>query len=778
MASNGSEQIVPEGGASTIHVLSVPDDAYRDWVIGSYVRWANRKEKRRIKKDESNRAWRERGWAEPKDEAKKEPDGAEEQDKQDNPGNQDGSNDSDDPDDPDKRENLRVSGAMIWDAIEQAIEGGTGVLNIRLHGKWNRIPFFVNASDEDKHYYDVRTARVRGGGSLEEALGSRAADLVDLQECRPLPPRSRPIRFSDFITRTPNTHSCEICELLPDSNSAGPFQEQTLKLCDSYSELRERAESCNFYQTVLSSVTPQGPHYDSTEMGEINIFAKPLQLSVEGEAAEYSAPRVPRLFARVESSAGQREFLILPERGSEADMSLCRAWLQVCDGYHQHVNSYVGMLPTRVIDVGIGDEGDMNRIRLRITDGEAWGVYIALSHRWQKDTPTTTAANLDDRCRGIDLRELPQTYQDAVHITRKLGVRFLWIDSLCIMQNGRLDWAFESGRMEEVFASAYCTISLSPAVKATGNFEDDVENGELSRRGWILQERALSRRTIHFTGDHMYWECGSAIWSKTVDRGARPSSILGSSNFPKWGSPEAVQDKWAVFQDMFTRYSTLNLTQKTDRPVAMGGLEFRLATTFETQSAFGIVKDFFGRSLLWQRSGNEWMEPIFHSTDAQARGSGMRVKPPSWSWMAYTGGIRYGNLCDSRVSWMADIDFKFTNRRCILTAPLRRISWNCHITLDEDKDGYIRDVEGAIIGWIRFDCAEEGNLECRECIEVVKGTASWRDDACVSLDIELPGPCSYILILRESETEVYRRTGVGFILSQWLSSGEKTVQIV
>ncbi|KAH8896503.1 HET-domain-containing protein, partial [Thozetella sp. PMI_491] len=300
--------------------------------------------------------------------------------------------------------------------------------------------------------------------------------------------------------------------------------------------------------------------------------------------------------------------------------------------------SYVGQLPTRVIDVGTGDEDDANLIRLRVTDGETWGMYIALSHRWQLDTPICTTANLDDRRRGIDLKGLPQVYQHAVYITRKLGVRFLWIDSLCIIQDGRLDWALECGRMEEVFASAYCTIAISPDVDTCGSFEDDVENGELSRRGWILQERALSRRTIHFTGEQIYWECG-------------PLTILGSSHFPKSESPEALQDKWAVFKDVFTRYSTLCLTQKTDRPVAMGGLEFRLATYFKTQSAFGIVKDFLGASLLWQRSGNEWMEPIFGFGPTDKPTSGKMVKPPSWSWMAYTGGIRYGTLGDEYLSW-------------------------------------------------------------------------------------------------------------------------------
>lgn len=193
---------------------------------------------------------------------------------------------------------------------------------------------------------------------------------------------------------------------------------------------------------------------------------------------------------------------IFPERGSDADFLLCRAWLAVCDRGHKHADTYIAVLPTRIIDVGV--DHNSNKIHLRVTNRESHGLYIALSHRWQKDTPTTTIANLDERRNSIELDSLPRSYQDAVRMTRRLGIRFLWIDSLCIVQNSHQDWDAEAGRMDRVFSSAYCTIAISPRREVGGSFEMDVEHGELSQRGWILQERALSRRTIHFTGDHIY----------------------------------------------------------------------------------------------------------------------------------------------------------------------------------------------------------------------------------------------------------------------------------
>jgi hypothetical protein len=119
------------------------------------------------------------------------------------------------------------------------------------------------------------------------------------------------------------------------------------------------------------------------------------------------------------------------------------------------------------------------------------------------------------------------------------------------------------------------------------------------------------------------------------------------------------------------------------------------------------------------------MEPIFNFVPTETPlASGEMVKPPSWSWMAYTGGIRYGTLRDDRVSWMTNLDFEFTNHRCILNAPLRRILLNCYIILNGNTDCCIRDDKEAIIGWIRFDYAKKGSLEYRVYIQVAEGTAS------------------------------------------------------
>jgi hypothetical protein len=283
-----------------------------------------------------------------------------------------------------------------------------------------------------------------------------------------------------------------------------------------------------------------------------------------------------------------------------------------------------------------------------------------------------------------------------------LGVRFLWIDSLCIVQDDAGDWAAESGRMAEVYASAYCTIALSPAEKARGNFEEDVEKGDLSRRGWIFQERVLSRRILHFTGDETYWECGSAIRSKSAGEIVRPGDRAGAPEPSRLlrGAPEVG---FAMFRDLFVRYSRLELTERSDRPVAISGLEYRLEDLHRTRSLYGIVRRYLGESLLWQRSQDKWMEPLFDFRDKVSFWCIKGQRVPSWSWMAYTGEIGYISIPTDGLRWKTDTKFWVTGKkdlgsgsqmkgpyRFVLMAPLGRISSGCRLE-PVGRDCLIRD---------------------------------------------------------------------------------------
>ncbi|KAH8685794.1 heterokaryon incompatibility protein-domain-containing protein, partial [Tricladium varicosporioides] len=291
----------------------------------------------------------------------------------------------------------------------------------------------------------------------------------------------------------------------------------------------------------------------------------------------------------------------------------------------------------------------------------------------------TSRSNIEERQnQGFDIGILPQTFQDAVNVTRKLGKQYLWVDSLCIIQydDNFEDWKKESSRMEAVFRNAYCTIAATAAEDSTkgflkrspvrgsrvqcievqtpsngpayisliaDDFQRDVEDAILNQRAWVLQERALSRRTIHFTAKQTYWECGYGVRCETLTCMRNSQALfLGDPDFPKSLGLRPAQDKVKLFQYLFTRYSQLGLTQHTDKPLAIAGLEKRLAESFETECKYGIFEKFLPRSLLWLRAGSMRMNRILYGNDR---------KVPSWSWMAYDGEIQYLEVESSEVEW-------------------------------------------------------------------------------------------------------------------------------
>jgi hypothetical protein len=245
----------------------------------------------------------------------------------------------------------------------------------------------------------------------------------------------------------------------------------------------------------------------------------------------------------------QAGFVVLPEAGSIAHCEAFKHWLVYCDQKHKcapskHTDNRVKpRLPTRLLDLGV-DGG--SAIRLWATTAEDTGEWVALSHRWGWKHFSTTSENLQSHLSGIDMSSLPATFKDAVTVTRALGRRYLWIDSLCVIQGPDGDFLAEAKRMEEVYSGAYCVIAASCAVdhhsgflrprdhrdyvglcrdgkdqqpfyvcQNIDNFKSHVLDGELHARGWVLQEHALARRTLFFTKHQTYFECGEGVRCET-----------------------------------------------------------------------------------------------------------------------------------------------------------------------------------------------------------------------------------------------------------------------
>ncbi|PMD58641.1 uncharacterized protein K444DRAFT_630355 [Hyaloscypha bicolor E] len=403
----------------------------------------------------------------------------------------------------------------------------------------------------------------------------------------------------------------------------------------------------------------------------------------------------------------QRGFPILPKAGSRTQARLFKHWAEDCDKNHSRSCFQVDVpqrAPTRLLDVG---DTSLSTIKLDCYPKDRKSsCYVALSHPWGPDESKwfrTTSENIKEFKKFIDFKQLPQNFQDAVTVTRSLGVRYLWIDSLCIIQQGKDgDFGTEKEFMEDYYGGAYCTISASSArgtssgflksrlnvrksyafnsgagpspephksafyiCDAINDFARDVEESYLSTRGWVFQERALSRRTLHFTEKQVYWECGKGIRCETMTKlFNRKSSFLSDPHFPESAAKYYKGMRIEFFQYIYSKYSGLDFSanHEDDRSVALRGLENRMAKVYNVPAWHGILDgEYLHRSLLWQRDmvKTKSLHEISYEDDKRV---------PSWSWMAVMGPIRYMDAPFDWMEWNRDIKTPLGSRSAAQTA--------------------------------------------------------------------------------------------------------------
>ncbi|RSL50901.1 hypothetical protein CEP53_008631 [Fusarium sp. AF-6] len=480
----------------------------------------------------------------------------------------------------------------------------------------------------------------------------------------------------DWPYLQPKTETSFVC----DSCAALDFELPTFDLYRSIEELGSSSSECSvchflFYCLSKVKPKPKGPvklfrddashtiRVFQCDTPIISIYSDPVQ---RDNAPSYAQLGLP----------------ILPNCASPQQFKLLNEWIHLCDATHSCVSAreheaHNDSMPTRVIYVGTIDRPSL---RLVETGDCIRGKYIALSHCWgnlkEGERFVTSASNLDNRKKGIPLDEMPKSFQDAVRVSRALGISYLWIDSLCIIQDDGADWEVESAKMEEVFSSAYCTIAASSAksslegflgnrtpracvtmhtsqgsllylTEAIDDFQAHVEQSILNSRGWVLQERTLSRRTIHFTSTQVYWECGRGIYCETLAQLLNPQSqFLGDPSFPNLGLQYYKDERIRLVQHLYQVYCALQLTNVTDRSKAILGLEKRLSRTFKSRADYGLVWGYFERTILWQAKTSNSLSPIPY---------GDRRVVPSWSWMACTGEIQYMDIPFGQVDWTGNL---------------------------------------------------------------------------------------------------------------------------
>ena len=367
-------------------------------------------------------------------------------------------------------------------------------------------------------------------------------------------------------------------------------------------------------------------------------------------------------------------------------------WIQDCIRNHLNCSrslhslsnptEFFQALPTRLVHIS-GDESNTT-LRLHESRGEK-GTYVALSYCWGKNlssAATTTKDTLGKRKISIDRRKLPKTYIDAITVTRKLGQRYLWIDSLCIVQDSLSDWEAEASNMGEYYGNALVTMCADGAeggdvgflTRQPGPFDplvicqglDDITKGHLllnrpvygysgkgaprhyaslwyanveqcplATRAWAMQERILSRRKLHFGKEQVFWECAQAVHAEggdlyAFDPNASLPSGLSIQQLCRMQTTGAVGIK--EWYGLVEGYTARNLSRATDRLVAISGLAKRFHRFIGHDYLAGLWDHDLHIGLAW------WVD-----TDVPVHRPASNTVP-SWSWASIEGHITAGGL--------------------------------------------------------------------------------------------------------------------------------------
>lgn len=321
-----------------------------------------------------------------------------------------------------------------------------------------------------------------------------------------------------------------------------------------------------------------------------------------------------------------------------------------------------GALPTRLLEINGNDS-------VRCVDGASLAEdtrYTTLSYCWGKQASSTvmqlTMDSLADFAAGFPLELLPKTVREAIDFTRRIGLRHIWVDLLCIIQDSPEDKATEIQAMASIYEGSHLTVCALGAESMDGGLYSlrnpllyssipltEANDGKrlhvrfqmsddawwwwpAHKRGWIYQERILSRRMLSF-GPYLVWNCRQTM-IKEFDIALSFGDgrfVLSSRLYQSLVAPEESGEDRAVaiyraWHEVLHHYHFTDLRFRSDRLAAVTGVISLVKRQTGWENHMGLWEPFLLRELLWEPS----VRPVYPS------GLG-----PSWSWIAWDGRIDF-----------------------------------------------------------------------------------------------------------------------------------------
>jgi hypothetical protein len=363
----------------------------------------------------------------------------------------------------------------------------------------------------------------------------------------------------------------------------------------------------------------------------------------------------PLSFTTAENDSGESRTLPDVEQSGQApfelqtgSLDLARHWLSDCLLDHEGCSQQdPAIIPTRLIKI------DLENIRLCYSsEYKDCLKYVTLSHCWGKlDVLMLRKSNLSSLLQEIPYNSLCKTFRDAIEITRSLGLSWLWIDCLCIIQDDPNDWQKESVRMTTVYGMSTLNIAATAApdggtgclferdtIYAQGTRAmvevddkqrilevvdphfvlDNTTATPLSNRAWALQERLLAPRTLHFGISQLFWQCATKF---ACDRYRH--------QLPEYLAQFLISniELHKTWRHIVFIYSKGLLTHQSDKLVAIAGIAEAIRNKTGDEYLAGLWRKDLETQLCWR------VEDSPSSLELDLAGV------PSWSWLSLRGDI-------------------------------------------------------------------------------------------------------------------------------------------
>lgn len=395
-----------------------------------------------------------------------------------------------------------------------------------------------------------------------------------------------------------------------------------------------------------------------------------------------------------------------------ATMAQVRHWLTECETKHKHCKSHDWrrsqkregsmprpFVPTRLLLIGPIEEPYIKLIEPN--ENTFKDCFVTLSHCWgfRFKPPELVQENhqklMSD---GIEIRLLPQTFRDAIELARYINVKHIWIDCLCIKQGDAEEWKYEAARMHLVYGSAYCNLAAADSPNGTGGmfrkrdpamvaptavfaksyvitegdyfvvrqdyWDHELLGHVLYSRGWVLQERLLSPRMLHFGRDQVFWQCPTASACEAFPQGL-PRAVMGELFQDEQKRRQLFFDRMTwdrltnqeftnvpyVWKQIVEAYSKCDLTQPTDKLVALLGIVNVLKPMLypkldEEKFIAGLWKNWdLVEQLAWytvktKKSDGSFAKPYGRQQPSTTSSTDDFSVAPSWSWASIDGPVR------------------------------------------------------------------------------------------------------------------------------------------